>query len=62
MLQAMNTTANPCEDFFEYACGNWLSVYPIPPDKASWGVLSQMGEDLSSKLKGYCHLATSTVT
>lgn len=30
---ALDRTADPCEDFFQFACGNWIKNTQIAPDK-----------------------------
>jgi endothelin-converting enzyme/putative endopeptidase len=36
-LSAIDKSADPCKNFYQYACGGWLKANPIPPDEASWG-------------------------
>ncbi|WP_233582889.1 M13 family metallopeptidase [Corallococcus sp. CA053C] len=32
----MDPSANPCEDFYAYACGGWLKTTEIPAERARW--------------------------
>jgi len=44
-VSAMDPSADPCEDFFQYSCGGWIEANPIPPDQAGWEVYSKLADD-----------------
>jgi putative endopeptidase len=35
-LTAIDKTADPCTDFYQYACGNWIKDNPVPSDQTRW--------------------------
>eukprot|EP01097_Dermamoeba_algensis_P005531 TRINITY_DN3518_c0_g1_i1.p1 TRINITY_DN3518_c0_g1~~TRINITY_DN3518_c0_g1_i1.p1 ORF type:complete len:656 (+),score=142.03 TRINITY_DN3518_c0_g1_i1:43-2010(+) len=36
VLKTMNTTVDPCNDFYTYSCGGWLSNFTLPSDKSHY--------------------------
>jgi endothelin-converting enzyme/putative endopeptidase len=44
-VSAMDRSANPCVDFYRYACGSWIKKNPIPADQARWDVYAKLTDD-----------------
>jgi putative endopeptidase len=51
-VTAMDPSADPCVDFYQYTCGGWIAHNPIPPDQASWSVYGKLAQDNEQFLWG----------
>ena len=51
-LTSLDKTIDPCVNFYQYACGGWQKLNPIPADQATWDVYSKLTDDNQQFLWG----------
>ena len=56
----LDRTADPCGDFFQFACGGFLASAQIPPDRSSWGAIQIVTKDNEDFLRQVLEDAAAT--
>ncbi|XP_046376734.1 neprilysin-1-like [Haliotis rufescens] len=51
LLGRMNLNADPCDNFYEFACGSWMEKNIIAEDKSANDIFRNLGDSLLIKLQ-----------
>jgi putative endopeptidase len=46
----LDSTANACDDFYQFACGGWLKSAEIPADKSRWSRFDEINDRIETAL------------
>ena len=58
-LTILDKTCKPCDDFFNFANGEWLKKNPIPAAYPSWGRFNELAERNREELRGILESAAA---
>lgn len=48
----MDPTVDPCQDFYQFACGGWIKKNSLPEGQARWGQFEILREKVVDTLRG----------
>merc|ERR1719219_466753 len=51
IIKSADFTADPCQDFYQFACGGWIRSNPIPDGKSSWNTFKKLWQNNQNTMR-----------
>ncbi|XP_076036619.1 uncharacterized protein LOC143022352 [Oratosquilla oratoria] len=51
IIEALDTSVDPCDDFYKFACQGWIDKNPVPESSSRWTQFDFVGEELVRALR-----------
>ncbi len=52
VINLIDESVSPCDDFYKFACGGWIQSTTIPDETGHMSIFEQSRERLDIQLKG----------
>lgn len=62
LIENMDASVDPCDNFYQYACGGWLKKNIIPETSSRYSTFDILRDELEVILKGQRPICTHTPT
>lgn len=50
IIEAMDLSVSPCDDFFQFACGGWIANHPVPSSESRWDQFEVLQTELTNAI------------